>query len=126
MSIKIWGGEKFFAAPSICINFLCFYLQQPPPNPKSGPPFPPLQQQRRSRRTGSKHPHPQILSIMPHKHPFLHKQIMRMIISIQRQQLSPIPKQFNILCISSCKIRSVSAIIISIFFLFLKCYDYRL
>ena len=103
---------RFLPLFLICI----IYLQQPPPKPNSGPPFPPLQQQRRSIRTGSRHPHPQILSIIPLRQPFLHKQIMRMIISIQRQQLSPIPGQFNILCISSCKIRSVSAIIISIFF----------
>ena len=92
--LKSGGGENlWFSPPPLCT---LVYLQHPPPNPKSGPPFPPLQQQRRSNRTGSKHPQPQILSIMPFKHPFLHKQRMRMMMSIQRQQLSPIPKQFNI------------------------------
>ena len=84
--------------------FICTYLQQPPPKPKFGPPLaPPLQQQRR-RSNGSRHPQPQILSIMPFKQPFLQMQSMRMIISIQRQQLSPSPRQFIIFLISSCKI----------------------
>lgn len=82
--------------------YVLTYLQ--PPKPKSGPPCPPLQQQRKTIKSGRRQPQLQSLSSIPFKQPFLQMQSMRMIISIQRQQLSPSPRQFIIFLISSCKI----------------------
>ena len=67
------------------------YLQ---PKPKFIPPLSPLQQQTRTSSTGKRHPQLQILSIIPLRQPFPHRQTIKSIISTQRQQLSPIPKKF--------------------------------